>query len=124
MEKSLQTRITIVLLDRNECIITELKDDTKDIPIAQQAYRHTLKANQLSLLMFLFLKAYGNKHRYFIQSTYFQDLDSVLSLAQDIHSIRLFCPVAEPFLLNNMVNKYEFHCTFTRPTLANSAPIP
>jgi hypothetical protein len=115
MEKSLQTRITIVLLDRKECIITELKDDTKDIPIAQ---------HQLSLLMFLFLKAYGNKHRYFIQSTYFQDLDSVLSLAQDIHSIRLFCPVAEPFLLNNMVNKYEFHCTFTRPTLANSAPIP
>jgi hypothetical protein len=97
MEKSLQTRITIVLLDRKECIITELKDDTKDIPIAQQAYRHTLKANQLSLLMFLFLKAYGNKYRYFIQSTYFQDLDSVLSLAQDIHNIRLFCPVAAFF---------------------------
>lgn len=31
MEKSLHTRITIVLADRKECIIIELKDDTKDI---------------------------------------------------------------------------------------------
>jgi two-component system, OmpR family, sensor histidine kinase VicK len=30
MEKGLQTRITIVLSDRKECTITELKDDTKD----------------------------------------------------------------------------------------------
>jgi nitrogen-specific signal transduction histidine kinase len=30
MDKSLQTRITIVLSDRKECTITELKDDTKD----------------------------------------------------------------------------------------------
>jgi signal transduction histidine kinase len=30
MEKGLRTRITIVLSDRKECIITELKDDTKD----------------------------------------------------------------------------------------------
>jgi nitrogen-specific signal transduction histidine kinase len=30
MERSLRTRITIVLSDRKECIITELKDDTKD----------------------------------------------------------------------------------------------
>lgn len=30
MEKSLYTRITIVLADRKECTITELKDDTKD----------------------------------------------------------------------------------------------
>ena len=31
MERSLLTRITIVLTDRKECIIIELKDDTKDI---------------------------------------------------------------------------------------------
>jgi hypothetical protein len=31
MDKALHTRITIVLVDRKECIITELKDDTKDI---------------------------------------------------------------------------------------------
>ena len=31
MDKSLHTRITIVLADKKECIITELKDDTKDI---------------------------------------------------------------------------------------------
>lgn len=31
MEKSLRTRITIVLSDRSECTIIELKDDTKDI---------------------------------------------------------------------------------------------
>jgi two-component system, OmpR family, sensor histidine kinase VicK len=31
MQRSLRTRITIVLADRKECIITELKDDTKDI---------------------------------------------------------------------------------------------
>src|SRR5215211_2795569 len=30
MERSLRTRITIVLSDRKECTITELKDDTKD----------------------------------------------------------------------------------------------
>jgi len=31
MDKALHTRITIVLADRRECIITELKDDTKDV---------------------------------------------------------------------------------------------
>jgi two-component system, OmpR family, sensor histidine kinase VicK len=31
MEKGLHTRITIVLADRKECIITELKDDKRDI---------------------------------------------------------------------------------------------
>ena len=31
IEKSLRTRITIVLADRKDCIIIELKDDTKDI---------------------------------------------------------------------------------------------
>ena len=31
MERSLLTKITIVLTDRKECIIIELKDDTKDI---------------------------------------------------------------------------------------------
>jgi two-component system, OmpR family, sensor histidine kinase VicK len=31
MEKGLHTRITIVLVDRKECIITELKDDKRDI---------------------------------------------------------------------------------------------
>jgi two-component system sensor histidine kinase VicK len=31
MDKALHTRITIVLVDRKECIITELKDDTRDI---------------------------------------------------------------------------------------------
>lgn len=31
MEKGLHTRITIVLADRKECTIIELKDDTKDI---------------------------------------------------------------------------------------------
>ena len=31
MDKTLHTRITIVLADRKECIITELKDDTKDV---------------------------------------------------------------------------------------------
>ncbi|HYY67094.1 MAG TPA: histidine kinase dimerization/phospho-acceptor domain-containing protein, partial [Nitrososphaeraceae archaeon] len=30
MDKTLRTRITIVLADKKECIITELKDDTKD----------------------------------------------------------------------------------------------
>ena len=31
MDRALHTRITIVLVDRKECIITELKDDTRDI---------------------------------------------------------------------------------------------
>ena len=31
MDRALRTRITIVLVDRKECIITELKDDTRDI---------------------------------------------------------------------------------------------
>ena len=31
MDKTLHTRITIVLADRRECTITELKDDTKDV---------------------------------------------------------------------------------------------
>ena len=31
MDRALHTRITIVLADRKECIITELKDDTRDI---------------------------------------------------------------------------------------------
>ena len=31
MDRALNTRITIVLVDRKECIITELKDDTRDI---------------------------------------------------------------------------------------------
>jgi two-component system, OmpR family, sensor histidine kinase VicK len=30
IDKGLHTRITIVLADKKECIITELKDDTKD----------------------------------------------------------------------------------------------
>jgi hypothetical protein len=30
IDKSLQTRITIVLVDKKECVIVELKDDTED----------------------------------------------------------------------------------------------
>ena len=39
----------------------------KIFPTLRQACRHILIANQLSLLMFLFLKAFGNKQKHIRQ---------------------------------------------------------
>ena len=64
MEKGLHTRITIVLADRKECAIIELKDDTKDISYSSRFVYITPIVSRQFPLMYLSLKLFGNKQSY------------------------------------------------------------
>ena len=64
LEDNLQTKITIVLVDRKECLIVELKDDSKDNSYMEQEYLRILIADQLFLRMFLSLRTFGIKQIY------------------------------------------------------------
>jgi hypothetical protein len=48
LEENLRTRVTIVIADKKECIIVELRDDSRDNSSRAQGYLRILIVSQLS----------------------------------------------------------------------------
>jgi hypothetical protein len=64
IEESVQTRITIVLVNRDECVIVELIEEPKTCQLTRRDYLLILIASQLFLHIFLFSKVFGIKQSY------------------------------------------------------------
>jgi hypothetical protein len=60
-DKSLETKITILIVDRGEVMTWELRDDNLEDPYQAGAKQHTQIINPLPPRMLLFLKPFGNK---------------------------------------------------------------
>ena len=63
LESELQTRISILIVDRKLCLAAELKDYTKETSLQAIGLSSYSNSNELYFLSFLYLKLFGNKQK-------------------------------------------------------------